>query len=261
PRAPRSGRLLPDLLKGRPFSVAHRGGDADWPEMSLEGYRQSVALGVDALEISLARSSDGVWFGLHDDTLDRTSGTTGFVAARHSWAEISRYLITAHGTRDPGQQPRPYLRFEDLVAAYATTHTIFVDPKAADPRYHPELLRVMASAPAPADSFVAKSYCTAIAWARAARAQGLRTWGYYYGRDIDAGSTPPAATQAEWDLLGLDVAASPACWSLVRSYGKAVIAHVVADAASARRVIARGADGLMVSDVLAVLGSAALSSP
>jgi glycerophosphoryl diester phosphodiesterase len=251
---PSAGKLVPDLLNAKPFYVAHRGASADWPEMSMEAYRQSVAHGANALEISLARSSDGVWFGLHDATLDRTSATTGFVVAQRPWAEISRYRITARETRDAGQEPQPYLRFEDLVAAYADTHTIFVDPKVVDTRYYPELLRIMASVPRPADSFIAKSFCTGTAWARATHAQGLRTWGYYYGRGIDAGTTPLAATQAGWDLLGLDVMASAAAWSSIRSFDKQVVAHIVADQASARQAFANGADGLMVSDLLAVLG-------
>ena len=251
---PSAGKLVPDLLNTKPFYVAHRGGGADWPEMSMEAYRQSVAHGANALEISLARSSDGVWFGLHDATLDRTSATTGFVAAQHLWAEISGYRITPRGSRAPGQGPQPYLRFEDLVAAYADTHTIFVDPKVVDARYYPELLRIMASVPRPADSFIAKSFCTGMAWARAAHAQGLRTWGYYYGGGIDAGTTSPADTQAGWDLLGLDVGASATAWSRIRSFRKQVVAHVVADHTSALQAVANGAVGLMVSDLLAVLG-------
>ena len=44
--------LLVDRLTTRPgFTVAHRGGSLDWPEMSMEAYRNSVALGVNALEI------------------------------------------------------------------------------------------------------------------------------------------------------------------------------------------------------------------
>src|SRR4051794_19658877 len=47
----RSGLRVPDLLRARPFYVAHRGGSSDWPECSLLAYRESVARGVDALEI------------------------------------------------------------------------------------------------------------------------------------------------------------------------------------------------------------------
>lgn len=248
----RGGLLVPELLRVGPFYVAHRGGSKDWPEMSMEAYRQAVALGVDALEISLARSSDGVWFGLHDDTLDRTSGTSGFVASQHPWSEISRLRISAAGTREGGD-PQPYLRFEDLVTAYAGTHTLFVDPKVTEARHYPELLDIITSVPRPDDTFVAKAYCTGTRWGKVARAAGLRTWGYYYGREIESGATPPEATQASWDLLGLDVKASAAAWTTMRGFGKPIVGHVVADADQADRVTGNGAQGLMVSSPIAVL--------
>lgn len=253
-RSAGSGKLVPDLLASSPFYVAHRGGSLDWPEMSMEAYRASVARGADALEISLARTADGVWFGLHDETLDRTSGTRGMVAAEHTWAEVSALRINPSGPHAAGQTPQPYVRFEDLVAAYADTHTIFVDPKAVDQSHYKELLSVMdAVGSRPTDSFVAKYYGTGTRWATLARKRGYTTWGYYYGSEIASGATPLAATQADWDVLGLDVDASPAQWQQVLALGRPVVAHVVADAAAARRALAAGARGLMVSGVLEVL--------
>jgi Glycerophosphoryl diester phosphodiesterase family len=245
-----------EMLHRKPFYVAHGGGSADWPPLSMEAYRRSVARGVQALEVSLARSADGVWFGLHDATLDRTSGTKGFTASAHSWAEISSHRISGAGTRDPGQPAQPYLRFEELARAYAGNHVLFVDPKAVDRRHYPELLALMAAATArPTAAFVAKGYCTTTPWADAAHAAGYRTWGYYYGRSIDDGSTPLARTQASWDLVGLDVDASAAAWAATLATGKPVVAHIVRDAAQARAAVGKGAAGLMVSGVLEVVGA------
>lgn len=248
------GLRVSELVAAPDFSIGHHGASADWPEMSMEAYRQSVRLGVDALEISLARSADGVWFGLHDATLDRTSGTSGFVASEHPWSEVQRYRIRPTGAHDTSTAPQPYLALPDLVAAYAGTHTIFVDPKTAAPRHYPELLDLMdAAGPKATDSFVAKAYCTTTPWAAAARARGYRTWGYYYGRDL-AGDTPLAATQAGWDLLGLDVAAPASAWSAMQALGKPVIGHIVASPADAQKVRAEGARGLMIAAVREVLG-------
>jgi hypothetical protein len=242
------GMLVPELLTAPGFTVAHRGGSADWPEMSMDAYRRSVRLGVDALEMSVARSADGVWFGLHDATLDRTSGTTGFAAADHPWSEIRTHRIRPTGTYDTSSADQPYLPLADLAAAYAGTHAIFVDPKLAAPEHYPELLALMdAAGPAATGSFVAKAYCTTTGWAAAARARGYRTWGYYYGRELADGSTPPAATQAGWDLLGLDVAAPATAWSTMLGFGKPVIAHIVASPADAAIARDRGARGQMIS--------------
>lgn len=244
------GMLVPELFAAREFTIAHRGGSADWPEMSMEAYRRSVGLGVDALEVSVARSADGVWFGLHDATLDRTSGTTGFAAAEHPWSEIRTHRIRPTGAYDTSSADQPYLPFPELVAAYAGSHAIFVDPKAAAPEHYPELLALMdAAGPEATETFVAKAYCTTTGWAAAARARGYRTWGYYYGRDLADGSTPLEATQASWDLLGLDVAAPADAWSAVLAAGKPVIAHIVASPADAATARNRGARGQMISAV------------
>ena len=65
------------------FYWAHRGGSASFPEHSLHAYTQSVLRGFGSLEISLNRTADGVWFGLHDANLDRTSqASLGIADAR-----------------------------------------------------------------------------------------------------------------------------------------------------------------------------------
>ncbi|WP_374009310.1 glycerophosphodiester phosphodiesterase [Leifsonia sp. LS-T14] len=250
----RENGLLVERLVQRPgFTVAHRGGSLDWPEMSLEAYRNSVALGVNALEISLARTSDGVWFGLHDDTLDRTSGTAGFVAAQHTWKEVERFRITAAETNDPSQPAQPYLRFEELVAAYGRTHTIFVDPKVVPVAHLGELFALMSALKHPTGTFVAKGYCTAQAWPVDAHARGYTTWGYYYGSEIGADPTLVPTTQERWTWLGLDVGATVEQWQAFTATGKPVVAHIVRSRAAADQATSRGANGLVVSGVREVL--------
>jgi hypothetical protein len=248
------GLLVPDLVKRAGFTVAHRGGSLDWPEMSLDAYRNSVALGANALEISLARTSDGVWFGLHDATLDRTSGTSGFVAAEHTWKEVQRYRITAAGTTRPNQAPQPYLRFEDLVAAYGGSHTLFVDPKVVPVEHFGELFAHMAKAEHPTRTFVAKGYCTAPHWPVEARARGYQTWGYYYGAELAADPTLFGTTQSRWTWLGLDYGGGDAAWRQFTASGKPVLAHIVPSRTAADSALRLGADGMVVSGVREVLG-------
>ena len=238
------------------LTVAHRGGSLDWPEMSMLGYANSAKLGAQALEISLARTKDGVWFGLHDQTLDRTSGTAGFVAADHTWQEVAQYRITAAETTDPSQPPQPYLRFEELVAAFAATHVIYVDPKVVPDQYHAELFAMMSGAQSSAGTFVAKGYCTTTGWAQEATARGYRTWGYYYAADLASDPHLLETTQSRWTTLGLDYTAAPAVWAQVKAYGKPVLAHVVPDAAAAESALQRGADGIVASGVREVLAGA-----
>lgn len=233
------------MLASTPFYIAHRGGSLNWPEMSLYAYTQSAFWGAGALELSLARTSDGVWFGLHDDTLDRTSGTTGFVASEHTWAEVQAHQITAADISDPSQSARPYMRWEELMDAYYDSHVIVVDPKFAV-GYADELLDLMDAQPGtPTDKLIAKYYGVSSNWATLARNRGYKTWGYFYQVD----SPNFAAYQGYWDILGMDWNADQTTWTAILSYGKPVIAHTVANSASASISLNFGASGMMVSGI------------
>ncbi len=234
-----------NMLATSPFYIAHRGGSDDWPEMSLYAYTQSVFWGVGALEVSLQRTSDGVWFGLHDATLDRTSGTTGFTASAHTWAEVQAYQITLAPPNGGSQPSRPYMRWEEIIAAYYGTHVIMVDPKNAT-GYFSELLDKMdALSGAPTDQFIVKYFGTSSSVAAAARARGYKTWGYFYQADV-----PNLPTyQGNWDLLGMDYSADSASWTAILSYGKPVIGHTIPNATAATTALGYGASGLMVSGI------------
>jgi hypothetical protein len=239
------------MLASTPFYCAHRGGSANWPEMSLHAYTQSAFWGVGALELSLARTSDGVWFGLHDATLDRTSGTTNFTPSAHTWAEVQAYQITAAGTTNTSQPARPYMRWEELMAAYYTTHVIFVDPKVAS-AYTSELLNMMDAMPGtPTERFVGKYYGVAgnaantTGWAHDLAVRGYKSWGYFYQADASNFAT----YQGRWDILGMDYGADQASWTAILSYGKPVIGHIVPSLAAATTALNFGAAGLMASGV------------
>jgi hypothetical protein len=237
------------MLASTPFYIAHRGGSASWPEMSLYAYTQSVFWGLGALEISLGRSSDGVWFGLHDDTLDRTSGTTGFTASAHTWAEIQAFQITAAETTNPAQPTRPYMRWEELMDVYYDSHVIMVDPKFAV-GFRSEMLDMMDAMPGtPTDKFLVKYYGVSSALATDARARGYKTWGYFYQAD----AANFAAYQGYWDILGLEFSADQATWNTMLAYGKPVIAHTIQDGTAAGLALGHGASGMMVANITEVV--------
>lgn len=232
------------MLAQTPFYIAHRGGSDDWPEMSLYAYSQAVFWGMGALEVSLGRSSDGVWFGLHDGTLDRTSGTTGFTASAHTWAEIQQYQITIKPSN-----PQPYMRFEEILAAYYNSHVIMVDPKNAT-AYISEMLDIMDAMPGtPTNKFIVKYYGATTYVSTPARARGYKTWGYFYQSD----SANFGTYQGNWDLLGMDYNADGATWTNILSYGKPVIGHTIGTTTAANTALGYGASGLMVSGIQEVV--------
>lgn len=243
------------MLAASPFYISHRGGSRDFPEMSLYAYGQSVLRGYGAIELSLARTSDGVWFGLHDATLDRTSGVTGVTASAITWAQVQSYeILGSTASNNPGQANRPYMRFEELMDLYYATHVIFIDPKVVASGFRQELLNMMDALPdTPTDRIIAKYYGVSggvgnTGWAFEASSRGYTTWGYFYQSD----AANFATYQGHWDILGLEYGADQATWDTLLAYNKPVIGHVAPDAAAASSALTKGADGVVVSGVIGV---------
>lgn len=62
-----------------PQVIAHRGGWGLWPEHTIEGYHRAVALGVDAIDLDVQPSADGVLVVFHDRSVDRVTQDSGRV--------------------------------------------------------------------------------------------------------------------------------------------------------------------------------------
>lgn len=69
------------LALGRPVVLAHAGGDDIHPHDTPFGFDRSAGLGVDALDMDVQLTADGVLVVQHDDTVDRTTDGTGKVAS------------------------------------------------------------------------------------------------------------------------------------------------------------------------------------
>jgi glycerophosphoryl diester phosphodiesterase len=60
--------------------VSHRGANRHAPENTFASARKAIEAGAAYIEIDVARSSDGVYYIIHDRTLDRTTNGTGLVS-------------------------------------------------------------------------------------------------------------------------------------------------------------------------------------
>src|SRR5438445_464469 len=80
--------------------AAHRGGARLWPENSLRGFRESLALGADLVELDVHLAADGALAVIHDATLRRTTDRLGRVRTRTA-AELRRARL-----RGPGRPSR-----------------------------------------------------------------------------------------------------------------------------------------------------------
>lgn len=233
------------MIDSAPFYIAHRGGSVDWPEMSLRGMTESVSRGAGALEVSLSRTSDGVWFGLHDETFDRTAGLTGTPKPETlTWSQV-------RGINNGGDR---YYTLEELVSPWADSHVFFIDPKYNHQRTA-ELFGKLDALTSP-ERVVIKFFGDNWRLADAARAAGYKSWGYFYPGDFDSGMY--AANKNAWDYLGLPYNAASSYWATMASEGKPMIAHIAPTLSAANQGLAQGAAGVMVSGIRSVLGDAGL---
>ena len=227
------------MVSQRGFLVAHRGGSASWPEMSMRAYTNSVAHGAGALEVSTHRTSDGVWVLAHDQNLKRVDPSAPATPiSQMTWAEVQRY-------RTSGER---ILRVEEYLEAYGRSHVTVLDPKYSAGQWA-DLAKLL---PADAKGRVVWKSAGDATWLAAQwKAAGWRCWGYAYAQHADDGSL--AKWAASWDYLGFPWDATPAQWSKALNAGKPVWAHICPTKAAYDQGISRGAAGCMVSGVADVL--------
>lgn len=232
------------------FTWAHRGGSASYPEHSLYAYTQAVARGYGVLEVSLGRTSDGVWFGLHDQTTDYTSGGTYGNASSQTWAQIQMQNIVVGATG----APQPYMRLEELIEIYGSTHIFVLDPKYALGSYRTEFLNMVNTLLGPTRAIMKYSGggSGATSFSTAARAMGYETWGFFYAADASSALGGSGSLQTwgpSWTLIGMEYGASQAVWNEALALGKPVIGHIAPNQMAYDTAMAKGASGVQVSGV------------
>lgn len=216
------------------LTMGHRGASAvsGMPEMSRKGYQYAAYdRGYRAVEFSANRTSDGVYFGVHDATLNRTSQETGLPnVSAMTWAEVQTHLNSLNS----GGTPIPYYRLEDFLDEFTREGIVHVDPKYAGGNMAP-FLGVLDAHGGP-EKIIVKFVGTgsgATGIADAAKARGYTTAGYFYQTDWEAGKID--AEQSHWDIIGIEYGASVDAFSRtttgaypgIRSYGKPILAHIL----------------------------------
>lgn len=86
--------------------MAHRGWRGRFPENTMRSFAAAAALGVDALEMDIHSTADGVLVVFHDDTLERTTNGRGPIHAL-TLAEL-RQLDAGYNWTDDGGQTHPF---------------------------------------------------------------------------------------------------------------------------------------------------------
>jgi glycerophosphoryl diester phosphodiesterase len=216
-----------------PLIIAHRGASAERPENTLAAFARALELGVDAIELDVHVTRDGVPVVFHDDTLQRLTGARGRLAARR-WADLASLRVH-------GQEPIPR-----LVEVLRFTHSrtaVQIEIKPGVPV--PPVLRAVKSAGA-LKAVLFASFAPDILREVRALAPAAPCM------LISHGQRPPpslAAQLAACHANGLSVdhrAVPDATWlRYFRQRGLAVWCWTVNDAAPARQLAEWGAGGLI----------------
>lgn len=237
---------LMEKMLDREFYWAHRGGSRSWPEMTMYAYEQSALRNYDALEFSLGRSSDGVWFGCHDETLSRITG--GALTGRpsdYTWAQIRETEVVGSIAADNPTQPgRPHLTLDDFLDRFYGERVLIFDVKHQSSHDH-ELFNKLNSLPGiPQSNIMGKFFGISafnIPWQR----DGYLAWGYFYEDNASDYNT----YLGRWDLLGLEYTASRAHWNRLLEENKPVVSHILPNEAAVAMSRDKGASGFQVSGV------------
>lgn len=230
---------LANWLAATPLYVAHRGYELDYPEETLSGYVSAAAWNVNAmLEISVRRTTDGIWVCNHDVDTARVFSQANATINAVAFSAISGYTTII------GAQP--LAKMVDVMAAHQD-RLLMVDCKPLTNQS--EFLDLMDANGGPGRILlkVAGSGVGSTAFADLAAARGYKTWGYFY--DADKG-TEMDNDQTHYAVIGMDYTATQAAWTQALGYGKQVIGHIVPNVAARNTAIAFGAVGVMASKAI-----------
>lgn len=227
--------------------IAHRGFSKTFPEMTKFAYDEAVAYGANAIEISVWRDSQGVFWCNHDNSLATT--TNGAVTTNitdMTTAALAAVAVSPYQTQNTGQVTQLLTKLSDVLAAYGDNVVVFIECKDYDvvqAGVRAALLTYLQTFPHWADRFVWKQGGTGTKFA-GVPAQ-MKTWGYYF--DTDMASF--ASKQAQWTYVGLDFASADATLtSAIATAGAArTIGHILSLSSQVTRFQGFGVHKFMVS--------------
>ena len=241
---PYGSRSVEEMLKTPKFFVAHRGGSASWPEHTERAYSQCPIFKFHGLEMSCGQSSDGVWFGCHDQSLSRLVPSLTKPADQYTWAEIKAAA---------SQTEYMPARLDWLIEHYIDSHVLVVDPKYKTGKWE-EFLAVFKGLE---NKIIFKAYGDT-RWAfDQIRSKGVKTWGYAYAGDKDKAWYADWAEGETCDVLSMEYTAPQDIWTALKASGKPLVSHIPSVPESVKMGWDKGADGTICSNPKACMPTCA----
>jgi glycerophosphoryl diester phosphodiesterase len=240
---------MPDIERALRL-YAHRGASALLPENTIEAFAKALADGADALELDIHRTADGHFVVAHDPHGQRLAGVAEHIRTL-ALADVKNWDLSAADSRHRGRHSVPTL---DEVLATFPDVPMSIDHKPDTSEAVPDLLELLARHGAE-DRVTLASFSVRVM----ARIRGLG----YRGRT--ALTRPevawlrflPAALARRY--IAGDAAQVPTHSGPIRLDGKRFLEKcrslairtdfwVVNDPSEARRLLDRGATGVMTDD-------------
>lgn len=227
---------LAELYRIPNFVVAHRGGSASWTESTQQAYTNSMAYGMDALEISCARTSDGVWFANHDNNL-KSLGGPDKNTSNMTWAEVQEAM--------KGMPDKMPCTLEWLLETYGDSTVIVFDPKNNHHR-RDEFFKILEPYKG---RVLVKFFGDLFSLFDDARARGFGAWGYAYESSKTATWWPGFASGEHLDVLSITWDASVDTYDQLKASGKPIVSHITRWPNHAKAAADKGATGTIASAI------------
>lgn len=241
---------LAALVRDKPFYVAHRGGRLNWPEMTAFAYEQAAALPfVQAIEISVHLTKDGVLVCSHDANLDRVTGAP-YEISEMPWERLAPLVVTSAYTEDPTQPYQPLSRLDEVLPRHIEQLVVFIEPKSKDAV---EPLQAMLEQLNQPERTVWKQPVNQphFAWAKQ---RGFGTWGYALDEKSHKGERlEKLVADPSIDMLGIEYKRTDediaALVELASSLGKPTILATIETAKQRSRALDLGCRGMMAAEI------------
>lgn len=233
---PKGPSTLAELYRIPNFVVAHRGGSSSWTESTQQAYTNSMAYGMDALEISCARTSDGVWFANHDNNLKALGGPDKNTS-NMTWAEVVDAM--------KGMPDKMPCRLDWLLEKYGDDTVIVFDPK----NNHPLRDEYFGILEPYKERVLIKFFGDLISLFDDARSRGFGAWGYAYEPNKTATWWKDFVSGEHLDVLSMSWTASQEVYDQLKVSGKPIVSHITGQPSHAEAAAKKGATGTIASGV------------
>ncbi len=117
--------------------VAHRGASIAFPENTIEAYQGAIDAGAHLFEIDLRKTKDGELVSLHDDTLDRTTNSTGPVGDK---TLLELRLLDAGSWHSAKFKGAKIPVFREILETAGTSSSVLIDLKGETPEYREQIV-------------------------------------------------------------------------------------------------------------------------